>query len=179
MLKPAIEAILNKQIAIESQASYKYLSLASWCDTEGYAGAAKFLYEHSDEERMHMLKLFRYINDKGGKSIVPAVEEPKKNFTSLKEVFQYAYEGEQFVSESINQIAALCLKEADFTTHNFIQWYINEQLEEENLYRGILDRMKLIGNEGNSLYMIDMEIEKLSKGGTNPAATGSGPAQSA
>lgn len=174
MLKPAVEAILNQQIAIESQASYKYLALASWCDTEGYAGAAKFLYEHSDEERMHMLKLFRYINDKGGKAVVPSVQEPRKDFSSLKEVFEHAYQGELAVSESINKIAALCLQEADFTTQNFIQWYINEQLEEENLYRGILDRMKLIGNEGNSLYMIDMEIEKLSKGGTNPAATGSG-----
>ena len=174
MLKPAIEAILNQQIAVESQASYKYLALASWCDTEGYAGAAKFLYEHSDEERMHMLKLFRYINDRGGKAVVPPVEQPKRDFTTLKEVFEYAYQGELSVTESIHRIAALCLQEGDFTTQNFIQWYINEQLEEENLYRGILDRMKLIGNQGNSLFMIDMEIERLSKGSTNPAATGSG-----
>jgi ferritin len=174
MLKPSIEAILNQQIAVESQASYKYLALASWCDTEGYSGAAKFLYEHSDEERMHMLKLFRYINDKGGKAIVPPVEKPRFEFSSLREVFEYAYQGEISVTESIHNIASMCLKESDFTTQNFIQWYINEQLEEENLYRGILDRMKLIGNEGNSLYMIDMEIEKLTKGSTNPAATGSG-----
>lgn len=170
MLKKSIEDILNAQIGIESQASYKYLALASWCDTEGYSGAAKFLYEHSDEERMHMLKLFRYINDKGGKATVPAVETPKAEFKSLKEVFKYAYEGELFVSESINKIAALCMKEGDFTTQNFIQWYINEQLEEENLYRGILDKMKLIGNEGNSLYMIDLEIAKLCKGKGNAAS---------
>ncbi|HUH74650.1 MAG TPA: ferritin [Chitinophagales bacterium] len=169
MLKPSIEAILNQQIAIESAASYKYLACASWCDVEGYSGAAKFLYEHSDEERFHMMKLFRYINDKGGRSIVPAMEQPPKDFKSLKDVFVSSYENEIEVSESINQIAALSLKEADFTTYNFIQWYINEQLEEENLYRSILDKFKLVGDEGNNLYLIDAEIEKLCSGSNNPA----------
>src|SRR5690606_24050486 len=128
-----------------------------------------FLYEHSDEERMHMMKLFRYINDKGGKSIVPGMSQPPYEFTSLKDVFVQAYKSELEVSEAINQIAAVCLQEADFTTYNFIQWYINEQLEEENLYRGILDKFKLVGDEGNNLYFIDAEIEKLCKGSTNPA----------
>lgn len=172
MLKPSIETILNQQIAVESIASSKYLAFASWCDVEGYSGAAKFLYEHSDEERFHMMKLFRYINDKGGKSIVPSMPQPAKDFKSLKEVFVRAYESEIEVSESINQIAALCLKEADFTTYNFIQWYITEQLEEENLYRSILDKFKLVGEEGNNLYIIDAEIEKLCSGSNNPA-TGS------
>jgi ferritin len=169
MLKPSIETILNQQIAVESNASYKYLAFASWCDVEGYSGAAKFLYEHSDEERFHMMKLFRYINDKGGKSIVPEMPQPAKSFANLKEVFLKAYKSEIEVSESINQIAALCLKEADFTTYNFIQWYISEQLEEENLYRSILDKFKLVGEEGNNLYIIDAEIEKLCKGSANPA----------
>ena len=172
MLKPSIETILNQQIAIESTASYKYLAFASWCDVEGYSGSAKFLYEHSDEERFHMMKLFRYINDKGGKSIVPAMAQPRKDFKSLKEVFVCAYESEIEVTEAINEIAALCLKEADFTTYNFIQWFITEQLEEENLYRSILDKIKLVGDEGNNLYLIDAEIEKLCKGSNNPAAGG-------
>ncbi|MCO5233391.1 MAG: ferritin [Chitinophagales bacterium] len=169
MLKSLIEVVLNKQIGIESAASYKYLAFASWCDVEGYSGAAKFLYEHSDEERMHMMKLFRYINDKGGKSIVPPIEKPQQDFKSLKDVFEHAYKSEVEVTEAIHQIAALCLQEADFTTYNFIQWYINEQLEEENLYRSILDKFKLVGEEGNNLYFIDVEIEKLCKGSTNPA----------
>lgn len=173
MLKPSIEAILNQQIMIESTASNKYLALASWCDVEGYSGAAKFLYEHSDEERFHMMKLFRYINDKGGRSIVPEMPQPRKNYDSLKEVFVTAYQGEIEVSEAINQIAALSLKEADFTTYNFIQWYINEQLEEENLYRSILDKFKLVGEEGNSLYLIDAEIEKLCSAGSSNPAVGS------
>jgi len=175
MLKPSIEAILNKQIAMESAASYKYLAFASWCDVEGYSGAAKFLYEHSDEERMHMMKLFRYINDKGGRSVVPPLEQQQLAFKSLKDVFERAYRSELEVTEAIHRIAGLCLSEADFTTYNFIQWYINEQLEEENLYRGILDKIKLVGEEGNNLYLIDTEIEKLCKGSTNPA-TGADPA---
>jgi len=164
MLNPKIEAILNEQITIEGQASYMYLALAAWCDVKGFSGAAKFLYEHSDEERMHMMKMINYVIDQGGKIVVPGVEMPRAGFGSIKEVFRHAYEGEQLVTSSINKIVSLCLETHDHTTHNFIQWYVEEQLEEENLYRAILDRMELIGEGGNSNYLIDVEIEKLSSG---------------
>jgi len=164
MIHPKIEKILNEQVAIESQASYMYLSLAAWCDVKGFSGAAKFLYEHSDEERMHMMKLINYVIDMGGKIEVPGIDKPKSGFGSIKEVFSHAYEGERFVTESVNKIVTLSLEVNDHTTHNFIQWYVGEQLEEENLYRAILDRMELIGEGGNSNYLIDVEIEKMSSG---------------
>jgi len=164
MIHPKIEKILNEQVAIESQASYMYLSLAAWCDVKGFSGAAKFLYEHSDEERMHMMKLINYVIDMGGKIEVPGIDKPKSGFGSIKEVFSHAYEGERFVTESVNKIVTLSLEVSDHTTHNFIQWYVGEQLEEENLYRAILDRMELIGEGGNSNYLIDVEIEKMSSG---------------
>lgn len=164
MLDKKIEKILNEQIAIEAQASFKYLSLATWCDIKGFSGAARFLYEHSDEERVHMMKLINYVIDRGGNVEVPQISKPKSDFKSIKEVFQFAYEGEIKVTEGINAIVSLSFKHSDHTTHNFIQWYVNEQLEEENLYRQILDRIELIGESGNALYLIDVEIEKLSKG---------------
>ncbi|MEZ5023687.1 MAG: ferritin [Chitinophagales bacterium] len=170
MLDKKIEEILNRQIAIEGQASYKYLALASWCDNKGFAGAARFLFEHSDEERMHMMKLLNYVIDKGGKVVVPAVEQPRSDFKNIKEVFEYAYTGEQSVTAAINEIVSLSLKLNDHTTNNFIQWYVNEQLEEENLYRQILDRIELIGEGGNALYLIDLEIDKLSYGAGGMAA---------
>ncbi len=163
MINKKIEKLLNKQIAIEAGASQKYLALAVWCDVKGFAGAAKFLYEHSDEERVHMLKLVNYVNDMGGAAIIPSVAQPKTDFNSIKELFEFAYEGEKTVTQAINEIVAVSLKENDFTTHNFIQWYVNEQLEEENLYRTLLDRIELIGEGSNSNYLIDVEIEKQSK----------------
>ncbi len=164
MLHKEVEAALNQQIARESQASYKYLALASWCEVKGFAGAAKFLYEHSDEERVHMMKLLNYIHDRGGVVDVPAIPKPKADFNSIKEVFNYAYEGEIEVTQGINSIVTLTLEKGDHMTNNFIQWYVTEQLEEENLYRQILDRIELIGEGGNANYLIDVEIEKLSKG---------------
>ncbi len=164
MLDPKIVKILNKQIAMEAEASYKYLALAAWCDIKGFSGAAKFLYEHSDEERVHMMKLLNYVIDRGGEVEVPAVEKPKSDFKTIKEIFEYAYQGEMNVTKGINEIVTLSFNLSDHTTHNFIQWYVNEQLEEENLYRQILDRIELIGESGNALYLIDVEIEKLTKG---------------
>lgn len=164
MLDAKIEKALNEQIAYEAEASYKYLALAAWCDIKGFAGAAKFLYEHSDEERVHMMKLLNYVIDRGGNVEVPAVKQPKSDFKTVKEVFEYAYAGEQAITESINKIVTLTMELSDHTTNNFIQWYVNEQLEEENLYRQILDRIELIGESGNALYLIDIEIDKLSKG---------------
>ena len=170
MLSEKIEKKLNDQLRIESQASYKYLALASWCSVNGFSGAAEFLYEHSDEERFHMMKVLNYINDQGGHAITPAVEQPKLDFKSIREVFEYGYQSEKEVTAAVYEIASLSLEENDHTTHNFIQWYVNEQLEEENLYRGVLDRINLIGEGGNSLYLIDVEVGKLSKGSGGMAA---------
>lgn len=173
MLSKKIESILNKQLGIESFASHKYLAMASWCDTQGFEGAANFLYEHSDEERMHMMKFFRYINDKGGCAIVPEVAKPRTEFNSINEVFEYAYEGECQVSQAVNEIAAVAMEERDHTTYNFIQWFVTEQLEEEILYRTILDKIGLIGEGANSLFLIDQEIGRRVKG-TGSMSTASG-----
>ncbi len=164
MINSKIEKILNEQILLEGCASYKYLALATWCDMKGFAGAAKFLYEHSDEERVHMMKLINYLIDRGGKVEVPLINKPKSDFKTIKEVFEFAYKEEQKITESINKIVSLTIKLGDHTTNNFIQWYVEEQLEEENLYRLILDKIYLIGESGNALYLIDLEIDKLSKG---------------
>ena len=170
MLDPKVVALLNRQIAIEAQASHKYLALAVWCDMKGFSGAATFLYEHSDEERLHMLKMVNYVTDQGGNIAFEGLEKPKSDFKTIQELIRFAYEGEIKVTKAIYDIVSLCLELKDHTTHNFIQWYVNEQLEEESLYRTVLDRMELIGDSGNALYLIDVEIGKLSKGASGMAS---------
>ena len=154
-----IEQALNDQIEKESSSSQFYLSMASWAETQGYNGTAKFLYQHSDEERFHMLKLVKFVNERGGKAQIPAIEKPPINFESLERIFESLLEHELSVTESINNLVDICLQEKDYTTHNFVQWYVSEQLEEEALARTILDKVKMIGSDKGGLYLLDRDLE--------------------
>ena len=135
--------------------------MACWAESEGYNGTAQFLYRHSDEEREHMLKLVKFINERGGKTIVPAFDQPKINFKNLKDAFETLLKHELHVTASINDIIDVCLKEKDHVTNNFMQWYVAEQIEEEALARTILDKVVLIGNDKGGMYMFDRDLEKL------------------
>ena len=156
-----IEKILNGQIAAELLSSNLYLSMASWAENHGFNGVSQFLYRHADEERMHMLKLIKFVNERGGKAVIPASPAPKADFESVEQLFTLLLKHEMEVTNSINKVVYTCLEEKDYTTHNFMQWYVAEQLEEEALARNILDKLKIIGKEKSGLYMFDSDLEKL------------------
>lgn len=158
MLHPTIEAALNKQVRSEAESSQLYLAMASWCESQGLEGTSEFFYLHSDEERMHMLKLFKYINERGGLAVVTELEQPKTEFKNLKDVCEILLKHEIAVSESINELVYLCLENKDYTTHNFLQWFVAEQIEEEALARSILDKLNLIGEDKGGLYLFDRDI---------------------
>jgi len=158
MLSKNIEKALNSQISLEAQSSFTYLAMASWADVNGYANSSKFLFAQSAEERDHMLKLFNYINDAGGHALAPNVSVTNKDYQSLESLFQDTLKNEQLVTKSINDLVDLCLQERDHSTHNFLQWYVAEQHEEEKSFRSILDLFKIIGTDGKGLYHIDKEI---------------------
>jgi ferritin len=158
-MKATIENALNNQILKEASSSQFYLAMASWAESHGLGGTASFMYTHSDEERMHMLKLVKFINERGGQAIVPALPQPPKNFDSILHVFESLLEHELGVTESINDIVDLCLKEKDYTTYNFMQWYVSEQMEEEALARTILDKLRMIGADKGGLYLFDRDLE--------------------
>jgi ferritin len=162
MLKPKVETALNNQLLIEAESSQIYLAMASWAETQGLGGTAQFLYKHSDEERIHMLKLVQYINERGGKAIIPALAKPAKEYKSLNNLFESLLNHEIMVSEKINDLVETCLKEKDYTTQNFLQWYVAEQIEEEALARTIMDKLKMIGADKSGLYMFDRDIETIS-----------------
>lgn len=156
-----VETALNAQVEKEASASQFYLAMASWAEVNGLNGTAKFMYTHSDEERFHMLKLVKFINERGGKAIVPSIAKPPVEFKDLVEIFTLLLQHEISVTESINNLVGLCLDERDYTTHNFIQWYVAEQLEEEALARTILDKIKLIGNDKGGMYLFDKDLESM------------------
>ncbi|MBW6483233.1 MAG: ferritin [Vicingaceae bacterium] len=161
MLKPKIEKALNTQIKIEAESSQAYLAMASWAETEGLGGAAQFLYQHADEERIHMLKMVQYVNERGGKAVIPALKQPKLSYKSLTDLFQTLLDHELVVSNEINNVVEVCLAEKDYTTHNFMQWYVAEQIEEEALGRTIMDKLRLIGSDKGGLYLFDRDIQTL------------------
>lgn len=159
-MNPKIEKLLNEQIKNEQSSSQFYLAMASWAENKGLNGTATFLYQHSDEERMHMLKLVKFINERGDVSVIPAVDKPKVNFSSLMDLFVSLLEHEVFVTKCINDIVGACLEERDYITHNFVQWFVSEQMEEEALARKVIDKLKIIGKDNGGLYQFDSEMAK-------------------
>ena len=161
MLSKKIEGALNGQIAIEAMSSQAYLAMASWAENQGLSGTAAFLYKHSDEERMHMLKLVKFVNERGGKAVIPALKQPGTNFKTITEIFKALLDSESKVTNEINGVVDLCLKEKDYTTHNFMQWYVSEQIEEEALARTLIDKLNLIGSDKGGLYLFDRDLEAM------------------
>ena len=165
-----IETALNEHSSKEASSSQYYLSMASWAGTKGLSGTALFMYAHSDEERFHMLKLVKFVNERGGRAIVPSIPQPPSDFDTVQRMFELLLEHELTVTQSINEVVDICLKEKDYTTHNFMQWYVSEHMEEEALARSILDKLNLIGNEKGGMYLFDREmLEIANASGSEPA----------
>jgi len=158
-MKEQVERALNTQIQKEGQSSHFYLSMASWAEAQGLSGTSSFMYRQSDEERFHMLKLVKFVNERGGRAIIPAFELPDSDFQSILAIFELLLSHEIQVTESINNLVEVCLTNKDYTTHNFIQWFLAEQLEEEAQARTILDKVRLIGDDKAGLYLFDRDLE--------------------
>lgn len=161
MIKKTVEKAIVNQIKNEEHSSRLYLAMASWCQVNGYPGAADFLYKQADEERLHMLKFVHYLNDRGGHSTLLALDDPSAKYKSLLDVFEKVLKHEEFITGAINSLYEVALNEKDYTTGNFLQWFINEQIEEESTVHNILDKMKLAGNEAGGLFHIDKELASL------------------
>lgn len=163
MLSKRMQEALNEQIKIEAESSQVYLAMASWAEIQpGIDNVTSFFYQHSDEERMHMLKLIHFVNERGGFATVPALPQPQLTFPSIKHAFQALLNHEIFVSESINKLIDIALEEKDYATHNFLQWYVAEQIEEEALARTMNDKLELIGDDKGGMYLFDKDILTIS-----------------
>ena len=156
MLKKNIEDLLNRQVEREGYSSILYLAMASWAETEGYNGVADWLYAQAEEEKEHMLKVIKFINERNGKAIIPSFDKPPADFDGLKVLFDQVLEHEKYITSSINDIVAASNKENDFSTHNWLQWFVSEQVEEESSVQAIIDKLNLVGD--HNLYMFDRDI---------------------
>lgn len=161
MLSSNLLKKLNSQVNLEFYSSNLYLQMSAWCEHKGLVGSAKFLRAHAAEEMVHMSKIFDYIQDTGALAEIGVIDKPKIKLDTIQDVFVQTYKHELYITKQINELADITLNEKDFSTFNFLQWYIAEQHEEEKLFKSILDKIEIIGLDGRGLFMIDKEIGNL------------------
>jgi ferritin len=162
LISADVEMLLNQQVKKEAHSSSIYLSMASWCDRNGFDNSADYFFKQAEEERAHQLKFFKYILDMGGHATSPEVMNIKGEYNSFREVFEEALEQEINVTQSIKNIAARCHKEQDYVTVEFLNWFFKEQREEEYKARRALELFDVIGEEGTGRWEIDKHVGKIS-----------------
>lgn len=170
MLKQDMLDKLNEQINLEFYSSNLYLQMAAWSEYKGLGGCSQFLAQHAKEEMMHMQLLFNYVNETGALAKLGQIDAPPTEYDSLADMFNQIYKHECFITSKINTLADASFQGKDYSTFNFLQWYVAEQHEEEALFKGILDKIEIIGTEGKGLFFIDQEIGKLASGGKTAGA---------
>ena len=158
MLSERMVATLNKQINREIYSAYLYLSMSAYSTFKGLKGFANWFMVQYQEEMTHVVKIYDYINDQGSRVKLTAVEQPPTEFGSPLEMFEKTLEHEKFVTRCINDLVNIAIKEKDHATRIFLQWFVTEQIEEEANDNEIIAKLKLVGKEGNGLFMIDKEL---------------------
>jgi ferritin len=160
MLKPTLQEALNKQLNAELASSYLYLSMAAWFEEQNYRGMAQWMRVQSHEEWTHAMKFFSYIIDRGGRVVLAQVNAPKADWGGVLEAFQDAYNHECQVTKWIHELAKLAVAESDFASQSFLQWFINEQVEEEATAEQIVEKLKRVGDSNVALLFLDSELGK-------------------
>ncbi|MCK5147270.1 ferritin [bacterium] len=158
MISKKLEQAINEQINKELFSEYLYLSMASYCSSIGLDGFENFFLVQVEEERFHAMKMYKFLNERGGRVIMKAIDQPETQFESALQVLEKTYEHEQYVSKLINELMDLAIAENDHAAKSFLNWFVDEQVEEEASMENILNKLKLIGGEGNGLLMLDKEL---------------------
>ena len=154
--------LLHEQIGNEANASNYYLYVPSWCKVHGYDGSSSFFQKHSTEEREHMLKIIQYLNDLKIDSVIPQIQKPTQKMKSLEQVCKASLDNERKVSKAIDKIINTAQNENDHRTNFFLEWFVHEQIEEEDLFESILQKFDVIGRDKLAIHEIDKILEKLS-----------------
>ncbi len=157
-LSKKMETELNEQIKEEIYSAYLYLSMSAWFDEKSLKGFANWMYVQYQEEISHAMKFYRYILERGGKVKLQAIAEPDNEFASPAAIFEAALKHEEFITSRINNLVAIAREENDNPTFNMLQWYVDEQVEEEANASELVEKLKLIGDNNSALFMVDKEL---------------------
>jgi ferritin len=159
MLGKKTKELLNDQVEAEAFASQSYLAMHVYLDDAGYDGFAKFFFDHSEEERLHMMKVIGYLSDKNEKTEVRPIKDVKTKFDSVLDVFNHALELEYATTDSIKKVCAEATKDNDFMTLNFLNWFLEEQREEEALFNTFFFKIEIFGDNKAGLYLLQEELK--------------------
>ena len=158
MLPPKIDKALNSQLNAELFSAYLYMSMAAYFESLNLTGFANWMKVQTQEELFHAQKFFDHINERGGRVIMQAIEKPETDWESTLTVFEFTYKHEQKVTSLINDLVELARTEKDNATYNFLQWFVSEQVEEEALVDAVLQKLKLVGDFGPGIFMVNQEM---------------------
>ncbi|ARU92933.1 non-heme ferritin [Tatumella citrea] len=161
MLTPDMISRLNDQLNLEFYSANLYLQMSAWCADKGYEGAASFLKTHSREEMDHMQRLFDYLSDTGALPVLGSIDAPPVTFESLSDVFTRTYQHEQLITSKINELAHAAMTTQDYSTFNFLQWYVAEQHEEEKTFKNVLDKLGMLENSSNGAFLLDKDLGRM------------------
>ena len=162
MLSKKIQDALNNQIKNEYFSSYTYLSMAAYCESINMQGFATWMKKQSEEELAHAMRLFDYIINRDGRVVLHSIDKPQTKFKSLKEIFQIVLDNEREVTGMINRLYEQAISENDHATAVELQWFIQEQVEEEKSANEILDKLKLAGDNSSALLILDTQLSERS-----------------
>ena len=162
IIKEETVKLLNVQLNKELYSASLYFNMSSWCDKQGLKGCSKFLYGHYKEEIEHFEKFRDFINKVGGQAVISDIQAPQSDFKSAEDLFETILKHEQYVTSCINELVGNAMDKKDYITLRFLDWFIQEQLEEEELFNDILDKIKILGDlNGRNLYTFDKAIGNL------------------
>ncbi|MEF2146028.1 MAG: ferritin [Desulfovibrionaceae bacterium] len=157
MLSPKMEAAINEQIKWEFFSGYLYLSMSAYFADLGLPGIAKWMEAQYQEEVFHAMKMFRYVNESGGRVTLQSIDQPQHEWKSPLDCFEFSLNHERLVTRRINDLATLAQEEKDHATFIFLQWFISEQVEEEDTFGDVVSKLKLVG-DGGGLFMLDRDL---------------------
>ena len=155
-----VEKKINEQINAELYSAYLYLSMSAFCESLSLSGFANWMYVQFQEENSHAMKFYRYLNERGGRVELEAIEKPPASWDNVIEVFREVYAHEQKVTALINDLADLAIQERDHATVNMLQWYVDEQVEEEANASDLVAQLEMIEGKGSALLMLDRELKQ-------------------
>ena len=158
MLSEKLEKSLNDQITFEFYSSYTYLAMSAFCESSDLSGFANFFRVQAKEELDHAMKLYDYVFQKGGKVVLVEIEQPKKEYDSMVDLFETGLSHERIVTNRIYDITDIATEEREHATISFLKWFIDEQVEEENNFNSLLKKVKRCENNSAALYMLDDEL---------------------
>jgi len=158
MIKEVVSKLLSEQVNAEYYSAYLYLTMSAYADRSGFKGIANWLFVQAQEEMAHGTHIYQHILERGASPSFSAIDAPQTSFKGVQDIFEKVVKHEQYVTERINQIASVAMKENDHATYQFILWYVNEQIEEEATADELLSKISLIGDNLALLYSLDAEL---------------------